>query len=116
MIVPLQSLVAGRAFGSAAQQTHALHQFFQRLWVLPTALCHDAPTAGKPPFLYMNRSSALFLALAFLAGCQSTGPASSQPVPAQKDAPPAPEPKPQVYGSFTQDTLVSLLSAELAGQ
>ncbi|EPM94136.1 hypothetical protein A259_33768, partial [Pseudomonas syringae pv. actinidiae ICMP 19070] len=43
-------------------------------------------------------------------------PASSQPVPAQKDAPPAPETKPQVYGSFTQDTLVSLLSAELAGQ
>ncbi len=43
-------------------------------------------------------------------------PASSQPVPAQKDAPPAPEAKPQVYGSFTQDTLVSLLSAELAGQ
>ncbi|EPM75573.1 hypothetical protein A249_35282, partial [Pseudomonas syringae pv. actinidiae ICMP 18804] len=38
-------------------------------------------------------------------------PASSQPVPAQKDAPPAPETKPQVYGSFTQDTLVSLLSA-----
>lgn len=43
-------------------------------------------------------------------------PASSQPVPAQKDAPPAPEAKPKVYGSFTQDTLVSLLSAELAGQ
>ncbi|UQW71252.1 tetratricopeptide repeat protein [Pseudomonas avellanae] len=64
----------------------------------------------------MNRSSALFLALAFLGGCQSMTPVSSQPVPAQKDAPPAPETMPQVYGSFTQDTLVSLLSAELAGQ
>ncbi|SHN27989.1 Flp pilus assembly protein TadD, contains TPR repeats [Pseudomonas asturiensis] len=73
-------------------------------------------TAGKPPFLYMNRSSALFLALAFLGGCQSMAPVSPQPEPARKDAPPAPDTKPQVYGSFTQETLVSLLSAELAGQ
>ena len=73
-------------------------------------------TAGKPPFLYMNRFSALFLALAFLGGCQSMTPVASQPDTAQKDTPPAPETKPQVYGSFTQETLVSLLSAELAGQ
>ncbi len=73
-------------------------------------------TAGKPPFLYMNRFSALFLALAFLGGCQSMPPVASQPDTAQKDTPPAPETKPQVYGSFTQETLVSLLSAELAGQ
>jgi Tfp pilus assembly protein PilF len=43
-------------------------------------------------------------------------PVASQPDTAQKDTPPAPEAKPQVYGSFTQETLVSLLSAELAGQ
>ncbi|WP_122207487.1 tetratricopeptide repeat protein [Pseudomonas viridiflava] len=64
----------------------------------------------------MNRFSALFLALAFLGGCQSMTPVSSQPDTAQKDTPPAPAPKPQVYGSFTQETFVSLLSAELAGQ
>ncbi|MEE4375174.1 tetratricopeptide repeat protein [Pseudomonas alliivorans] len=64
----------------------------------------------------MNRFSALFLALAFLGGCQSMTPVASQPDTAQKDTPPAPETKPQVYGSFTQETLVSLLSAELAGQ
>ena len=68
------------------------------------------------PFLYMNRSSALFLALAFLSGCQSMAPVQPQTTPAQKDIGPAPEAKPQVYGSFTQETLVSLLSAELAGQ
>jgi len=68
------------------------------------------------PFLYMNRSSALFLALAFLSGCQTMAPEQTQPAPAQKDTVPAPEAKPQVYGSFTQETLVSLLSAELAGQ
>jgi tetratricopeptide (TPR) repeat protein len=43
-------------------------------------------------------------------------PVEPQATPAPKDAPPAPEAKPQVYGSFTQETLVSLLSAELAGQ
>ncbi|WP_426140909.1 tetratricopeptide repeat protein [Pseudomonas sp. DWP3-1-2] len=64
----------------------------------------------------MNRSSALFLALVFLSGCQSMAPVEPQATPAPKDAPPAPEGKPQVYGSFTQETLVSLLSAELAGQ
>jgi tetratricopeptide (TPR) repeat protein len=43
-------------------------------------------------------------------------PVEPQATPAPKDTTPAPEAKPQVYGSFTQDTLVSLLSAELAGQ
>ncbi|MET0609685.1 MAG: tetratricopeptide repeat protein [Pseudomonas caspiana] len=64
----------------------------------------------------MNRSSALFLALVFLSGCQSMAPVQPQTTPAPKDTAPAPEAKPQVYGSFTQETLVSLLSAELAGQ
>jgi tetratricopeptide (TPR) repeat protein len=73
-------------------------------------------TAGKSSLLYMNRSSALFLALVFLSGCQSMAPVQPQTTPAPKDTAPAPEAKPQVYGSFTQETLVSLLSAELAGQ
>ncbi|MFJ4141207.1 tetratricopeptide repeat protein [Pseudomonas sp. NPDC089734] len=64
----------------------------------------------------MTRSSALLLALVFLGGCQSMATDDIQPVPASKDVTPAPETKPLVYGSFTQDTLVSLLSAELAGQ
>jgi tetratricopeptide (TPR) repeat protein len=73
-------------------------------------------TAGKSSLPYMNRSSALFLALVFLSGCQSMAPVQPQTTPVPKDTAPAPEAKPQVYGSFTQETLVSLLSAELAGQ
>ncbi len=38
------------------------------------------------------------------------------PAQAQKDPTPAPEAKPTVYGSFTQEAMFSLLSAELAGQ
>ncbi|KQQ50822.1 hypothetical protein ASF84_21385 [Pseudomonas sp. Leaf127] len=38
------------------------------------------------------------------------------PAQAQKDSTPAPEAKPTVYGSFTQEAMFSLLSAELAGQ
>ncbi len=64
----------------------------------------------------MNRSSALFLALVFLSGCQAMAPAEQQATPAPKDAAPTPEAKPQVYGSFTQETFVNLMSAELAGQ
>jgi hypothetical protein len=63
----------------------------------------------------MNKSSALFLALLALGGCQNTATVSQQP-PAEKEATPAPEAKPQVYGSFSQETVVSLLAAELAGQ
>ncbi|WP_459747862.1 tetratricopeptide repeat protein [Pseudomonas sp. 3A(2025)] len=64
----------------------------------------------------MNRSSALFLALALLGGCQSMATVDTPPAQAQKDPTPAPEAKPTVYGSFTQDQMFSLLSAELAGQ
>jgi len=64
----------------------------------------------------MNRSSALFLAFVFLSGCQSMAPVSPDVATPAKDATPAPAAKPQVYGSFTQDTVVSLLAAELAGQ
>jgi tetratricopeptide (TPR) repeat protein len=64
----------------------------------------------------MNRSSALFLAFVFLNGCQAIAPVSSDATPPAADTTPAPAPKPQVYSSFTEDTVFSLLSAELAGQ
>ncbi|KAA8706312.1 tetratricopeptide repeat protein [Pseudomonas proteolytica] len=63
----------------------------------------------------MNRSSALLLALAFLGGCQSMAPVSSQSPAPVEDSAPAPE-KPKVYSSFSEETVFSLLSAELAGQ
>jgi len=63
----------------------------------------------------MNRSSALLLALALLSGCQSMAPVSTDGTPPVEDSTPAPE-KPKVYGSFSEETIFSLLSAELAGQ
>jgi tetratricopeptide (TPR) repeat protein len=66
----------------------------------------------------MNRSPALLFAFALLAGCQTwsakprqAAPAASQIVPAT--ATPA---QPQVYSSLSEDTVYSLLAAELAGQ
>ena len=78
-------------------------------------MCHDAQTAGKSPFSYMNRSSALLLALVFLSGCQALAPTSPDESSAVEDTTSVPE-KPKVYSSFSEDTLYSLLSAELAGQ
>ncbi|WP_434605703.1 tetratricopeptide repeat protein [Pseudomonas sp. R1-7] len=63
----------------------------------------------------MNRSFALLLAFAFLGGCQSLAPVSTDGTPPVEDSTPAPE-KPKVYGSFSEETIFSLLSAELAGQ
>ncbi|SDU82090.1 tetratricopeptide repeat protein [Pseudomonas corrugata] len=63
----------------------------------------------------MNRSSALLLALALLSGCQSMAPVSTDGTPPVEDSTQAPE-KPKVYGSFSEETIFSLLSAELAGQ
>lgn len=63
----------------------------------------------------MNRSSALFLAVVFLSGCQALAPVSTDGTPPVEDSSPAPE-KPKVYSSFSQETVFSLLSAELAGQ
>lgn len=64
----------------------------------------------------MNRTSALFLAVALLQGCQSWSPQQqAAPVPVAQPAP-TPDAEPQVYGSFTEETVFSLLSAELAGQ
>ncbi|AZC71864.1 MULTISPECIES: tetratricopeptide repeat protein [Pseudomonas] len=63
----------------------------------------------------MNRSSALLLAFVFLSGCQALAPVSPDATPPVEDSTPAPE-KPKVYSSFSEDTIFSLLSAELAGQ
>ncbi|PZW86312.1 tetratricopeptide repeat protein [Pseudomonas sp. 2848] len=62
----------------------------------------------------MNKSYALLLALALLQGCQSLAPKTDVQTPAPVAAKSAE--KPVVYGSFKQDTLYSLLVAELAGQ
>ena len=66
----------------------------------------------------MNRSSALLLAFALLNGCQAWQPKGQDtPPPVAQPAPaPAPASEPQVYGSFSQETVFSLLTAELAGQ
>ncbi|MDH0303175.1 MULTISPECIES: tetratricopeptide repeat protein [unclassified Pseudomonas] len=63
----------------------------------------------------MNKSYALLLALALLQGCQSLAPQKTDAQPPVADAGKSAE-KPVVYGSFKQDTLYSLLVAELAGQ
>ncbi|MGY2291386.1 tetratricopeptide repeat protein [Pseudomonas sp. SDO528_S397] len=63
----------------------------------------------------MNRSSALLLAFVFLSGCQAMAPVSPDGTPPVEDSTPAPE-KPKVYASFSEETVFSLLSAELAGQ
>ena len=63
----------------------------------------------------MNRSSALLLAFVFLSGCQAMAPVSPDGTPPVEESTPAPE-KPKVYSSFTEDTVYSLLTAELAGQ
>ncbi len=78
-------------------------------------MCHDAQTAGKSPISYMNRSSALLLALVLLSGCQALAPTSPDDSSAAEDVSSTPD-KPTVYSSFSEDPLYSLLSAELAGQ
>ena len=63
----------------------------------------------------MNRSSALLLAFVFLSGCQALAPVSTDGTPPVADSTAAPE-NPKVYSSFSEETIFSLLSAELAGQ
>lgn len=63
----------------------------------------------------MNKSYALLLALALLQGCQSLAPHTSGDQTPAADAGKSAE-KPVVYGSFKQETVYSLLVAELAGQ
>ena len=84
---------------------------------LPRRLCHDDPTAGKPPkSSNMNRSYALLLAVALLQGCQALTPDSTDAQAPAVDSTQSPPDQPVVYGSFTQDTVYNLLTAELAGQ
>ncbi|MFY9960103.1 tetratricopeptide repeat protein [Pseudomonas sp.] len=63
----------------------------------------------------MNRSYALFLALALLQGCQTLAPDSTDAQTPAVDAAQQPD-KPVAYGSFSQETVFNLLTAELAGQ
>ena len=58
----------------------------------------------------MNRSYALLLALALLQGCQSLAPQSREAVAPAADVTPAQPAAPVVYGSFSQETLYSLLT------
>lgn len=64
----------------------------------------------------MNRPYALLLAFALLQGCQSLTPHKSEDQQAVAEADKPEAKAPVVYGSFKQDTLYSLLVAELAGQ
>ncbi|SEN29140.1 Tfp pilus assembly protein PilF [Pseudomonas sp. ok272] len=63
----------------------------------------------------MNRSSALLLSVVLLGGCQAMAPVSTDNSSPVAGSSPAPE-KPKVYSSFSEETIFSLLSAELAGQ
>ncbi|MFT5782244.1 MAG: tetratricopeptide (TPR) repeat protein [Pseudomonas sp.] len=82
---------------------------------LTGGLCHDDQTAGKLNFATMKNIFALLSALALIGGCQTfTPPTSPSSTPAaQTPSPPGP---PVVYGSFSQESLVTLLASELAGQ
>jgi len=64
----------------------------------------------------MNRTPALLLAFALLNGCQSWHPHSQDTAPPVAPAAATPAAKPVVYGSLSEDTIYSLLTAELAGQ
>jgi tetratricopeptide (TPR) repeat protein len=65
----------------------------------------------------MNRSFALLAALALLGGCQTFTTSAPDGAPPAEEASAATEAqKPEVYASFSQETLLALLTAELAGQ
>ncbi|MNQ53612.1 bacteriophage N4 receptor, outer membrane subunit [compost metagenome] len=65
----------------------------------------------------MNRSLALLTALLFLGGCQNLTHKSPDGAPPVEEGSQASAPaKPEVYGSFSRETLYALLAAELAGQ
>lgn len=84
---------------------------------LPQRLCHDAQTAGWPHTLLMNRSFALLTAAALLSGCQTFAPSAPDGTPPVEDPAAVATPaQPQVYRAFSQETLLALLTAELAGQ
>ncbi len=84
---------------------------------LPQRLCHDAETAGWPHTLLMNRSFALLTAAALLSGCQTFAPSNPDGTPPVEDPTVvAAHAQPEVYRAFSEETLLSLLVAELAGQ
>lgn len=65
----------------------------------------------------MNRFLASLTALALLGGCQTFAPSAPDGTPPVEETAPAMEtPTPQVYGSFSEEALFALLTAELAGQ
>jgi tetratricopeptide (TPR) repeat protein len=65
----------------------------------------------------MNRSFALLTAAALLSGCQTFAPDAPDGTPPVADpSVVAAQAQPQVYRNFSQETLLSLLTAELAGQ
>lgn len=75
------------------------------------------PQAGLR-YLTMTKSFALLTAFALLGGCQifsSSTPDGTPPVEDAASSKPAVE-QPQNYASFSQQTLLALLTAELAGQ
>ncbi|UCJ18611.1 tetratricopeptide repeat protein [Pseudomonas sp. MM211] len=65
----------------------------------------------------MNRPIALLTALAFLGGCQTFSPSAPDGnVPVEEPGNEAQAEAPKAYGSFSQETMLALLTAELAGQ
>ena len=64
----------------------------------------------------MNRPLALLTAFAFLSGCQTFAPSEPDGTPPVQEADQATQLEPSEYGSFSQETLFALLTAELAGQ
>ena len=64
----------------------------------------------------MTRPLALVTAIALLSGCQTFAPSEPDGTPPVQDADQSTQLKPEEYGSFSQETLFALLTAELAGQ
>ncbi|MFI8482918.1 tetratricopeptide repeat protein [Pseudomonas sp. NPDC078700] len=64
----------------------------------------------------MNRSLALLTAMAFLGGCQTIDTSTDSSPPVEDATATEQAAQPEVYGSFSKDTLLALLTAEMAGQ
>lgn len=65
----------------------------------------------------MNKSFALLTAAALISGCQTFAPSAPDGTPPVEDPAAVTAPaQPQVYRAFSQETLLALLTAELAGQ
>lgn len=64
----------------------------------------------------MNRPLALVTAIALLSGCQTFAPSEPDGIPPVQEADQTTQLEPSEYGSFSQETLFALLTAELAGQ